>query len=115
MKSINEIRNSDGGSWLNNAKIWLYRGAWQEWEIEKIDMAVPLTTEEADKKRHAIWQSESQKDPAPFYGSDPREFWQRIDARNRDTAGLFNRLGIVSVHGLEVFVNWDTIKHNINF
>jgi len=78
-----------------------------------MDMAIPITSHEAYLKKMAIWQAESQKDPAPVYGSDPREFWQRIEARNLDTAKLFNNLGIVSVHGLEVFVNMATIMQSL--
>jgi len=81
--------------------------------MEKVGMAVPITSNEAYLKKIANWQAESQKDPAPFYGSDNREFWQRIEERNCETARVFNQLGLVSVHGLEVFVNYDTIKHMI--
>jgi len=76
-------------------------------------MAVPITSHEAWLKKYAIWSAESQKDPAPFYGSDDREFWQRIEARNIATAEEYSRLGIVSVHGMECFVNYDTIKDEI--
>lgn len=111
--AIEDLKSAGQDQWLEKTEIWFYRGAWQEWEIEKIDMAVPITKEEIYQKRLAIFQHESQKDPAPFYGNDKREFWQRIESRNRNTAELYKQLGVVSCQALEVFVNYETIKHNI--
>ncbi len=84
--------------------LWYYRGAWQEWAPEQIDMAVPLSPEELLRKRHAVFRHESQKDKAMFPGpSDTREFWQRAEERNKDTAVLFDKLGLPEYHALEAF------------
>jgi len=87
--------------------VWLYRGAWQEWEPHEIDMAVPVSPDELYHKRHAIFRHESQKDRAMFPGPyDRREFWQRAEARNRETATIYDKLGLPEYHGLEAFVRW---------
>lgn len=85
-------------------KVWLYRGAWQEWEPELIDMAVPLSPHEKLKKRLAIFKHQSQKDPALFPGTDSREFWQRAEARNRATADLYDKLGLPEYEAIEAFL-----------
>ena len=91
--------------WAKACEVWLYRGAWQEWEPHEIDMAVPLSTEEVDRKRMAIFKHESQKDRALFPGqTDPREFWQRAEDRNRDTARVYDKLGLPEYEALEGFV-----------
>src|SRR5690606_5923581 len=87
-------------------EVWLYRGAWQEWEPEQIEMAVPLSPEELDRKRVAIFKHESQKDKALFPGTDEREFWQRAEDRNRATAVLYDQLGLAEYEGIEGFVRW---------
>jgi len=88
-------------------EIWLYRGAWQEWTPELIDMAVPLSPEELRKKRFAIFRHESQKDRAMFPGPyDEREFWQRAEQRNIATAAIYNALGLPEYHAIESFVRW---------
>ena len=79
--------------------IWLYRGAWHEWGVEEIEMAVPLSPQELDKKRKAIFMHQSQKDRPPFPGSDDREFWQRAEERNRDTAQGLPRLRVCRIRG----------------
>jgi glucosamine-6-phosphate deaminase len=86
--------------------VWLYRGAWQEWEPERIEMAVPLSPEEVLRKRTAIFKHQSQKDRAMFPGSDEREFWQRAEARNQETAKLYDRLGLAEYAAIEGFVRW---------
>ena len=94
-------------SWANAMDIWLYRGAWQEWGAEEIEMAVPLAPEEVIRKRRAIFKHESQKDTALFPGpNDPREFWQRAEDRNRATAQRFDRLGLAEYEAIEGFVRW---------
>ena len=86
------------------AELWFYRGAWQEWSPEQIDMAVPLSPEEILRKRHAIFRHESQKDKAMFPGPyDSREFWQRAEERSMDTAVLYDHLGLPEYHALEAF------------
>jgi glucosamine-6-phosphate deaminase len=96
-----------GDPWQEQCELWLYRGAWQEWEPEKIEMAVPISPNELMRKRQAIFKHESQKDSAVFPGSDPREFWQRAEDRNRATAALYDRLGLAEYEAIEAFVKWD--------
>ena len=98
-------RVGDAG-WFASCEVWLYRGAWQEWEPEQTDMAVPLSPQELRRKRDAIFRHESQKDKALFPGSDEREFWQRAVQRNRRTAQLYDQLGLAEYEGIEAFVRW---------
>ena len=94
--------------WMRQCKVWLYRGAWQEWGPEEIEMAVPLAPDEVRRKRMAIFKHESQKDMALFPGpSDPREFWQRAEDRNRATAKLYDQLGLAEYEAMEGFVGWN--------
>lgn len=94
--------------WMNECEVWLYRGAWQEWEPHEIDMAVPLSPSEVERKRMAIFKHESQKDKALFPGAwDTREFWQRAEQRNRMTAELFDKLGLAEYEAIEAFLCWD--------
>ncbi|MBX3397049.1 MAG: glucosamine-6-phosphate deaminase [Phycisphaerae bacterium] len=94
-------------NWMKACRVWLYRGAWQEWEPHQIEMAVPLSPDEVDRKRMAIFHHESQKDKALFPGpSDPREFWQRAEDRNAATAAIFDRLGLPEYQAIEAFVEW---------
>ncbi|MBP5322382.1 MAG: glucosamine-6-phosphate deaminase [Bacteroidaceae bacterium] len=90
--------------WAKECHIWLYRGAWQEWELGMIDMAVPLSPDELVKKRHAIFRHLSQKDIVPFPGEDQREFWQRAEERTQHTAKHFDQLGLPEYQAIEVFV-----------
>lgn len=90
-------------SWMSNCRVWLYRGAWQEWDIADVDMVVPLSPSELMKKRRAIFKHQSQKDRPLFPGPDSREFWQRAEARNRSTAELYNQLGMAEYEAMEVF------------
>ncbi len=88
-------------------QVWLYRGAWQEWAIEQIDMVIPLSPDELRKKRYAIFRHESQKDRAMFPGPyDEREFWQRAEQRNMHTADLYDTLGLPEYYALEAFARW---------
>ncbi|MBN1697480.1 MAG: glucosamine-6-phosphate deaminase [Spirochaetales bacterium] len=90
--------------WYRDCTVWLYRGAWQEWEPEHIDMAVPLSPDELMRKRLAIFKHQSQKDLAMFPGPvDKREFWQRAEGRNRATARLYDSLGFAEYEAIEAF------------
>lgn len=91
-------------SWLENCWLWLYRGAWQEWELEKVDMAVPISPDELSAKTRAILKHSSQKDGALFMGEDSREFWQRAEDRNRSTAILYDQLGMAEYEAMELFI-----------
>ncbi|HHV04579.1 MAG: PIG-L family deacetylase [Bacteroidales bacterium] len=89
--------------WINDCRLWLYRGAWQEWDVADVDMAVPLSPEEVIIKRNAIFRHQSQKDPAMFPGNDPREFWKRAEERNHNTAVLYDKLGMAEYQAIEMF------------
>jgi len=89
-------------------KVWLYRGAWQEWDVDMIDMAVPFSKAQLTRKIFAIFKHQSQKDKALFPGPyDDREFWQRAEARNRETAAHYNALGLPEYYAIEAFVQWE--------
>jgi glucosamine-6-phosphate deaminase len=92
--------------WYADCEVWLYRGAWHEWGPHEIEMAVPLSPSEVDRKRIAIFKHQSQKDRALFPGPDMREFWKRAEDRNRDTAQLFDKLGLAEYEAIEGFVQW---------
>ena len=92
-----------GEAWLQNCYVWLYRGAWQEWDINEIDMAVPISPEELLRKRRAIFKHQSQKDRPLFPGNDVREFWQRAEERNRATATAYDKLGLAEYEAMEAF------------
>jgi glucosamine-6-phosphate deaminase len=85
-------------------QLWLYRGAWQEWSVNAATVLVPLSADELRKKIQAIFKHESQKDSAPFPGPDPREFWQRVEERNRGTAELLRSLGLPAYYAMEAYV-----------
>ncbi len=85
-------------------EIWLYRGAWQEWPVAEATWLVPLSQEELRLKIQAIFKHQSQKDSAPFPGTDEREFWQRVESRNKETAALLNRLGLAEYFAMEAYV-----------
>jgi len=85
-------------------EVWLYRGAWQEWSVADASWLVPLSQEELRLKIQAIFKHQSQKDSAPFPGADDREFWQRVEARNKDTAALLDRLGLAEYFAMEAYV-----------
>ena len=90
--------------WVKECRLWLYRGAWQEWDLDMVDMAVPLSPDEVIQKRHASYRHLSQKDIVPFPGEDKREFWQRAEERNQNTARLYDKLGMAEYQAIEVFV-----------
>ncbi len=96
--------------WSGELEAWLYRGAWGEWPLPEVDMAVPLSPGEVLRKRRAIFQHETQKDRAMFPGEDRREFWQRAEARNKETAAAFNRLGLAEYEAIETFARWDVSR-----
>ena len=104
-KAIRIVRAA-GDEWLNNCYLWLYRGAWQEWDVEDIEMAVPISPSELMKKRKAIFKHQSQKDSPVFPGEDKREFWQRSEERNRETAKIYDKLGLTEYEAIEAFVRY---------
>ena len=93
-------------SWINECWLWLYKGAWQEWDITEIEMAIPMSPDQVVKKRNGIFIHQSQKDSVPFQGSDSREFWQRAEERNANTAQLYAQLGLTQYAAMEAFVRW---------
>ncbi len=109
-RALDTVEDDD---WYHGCEAWLYRGAWQEWEPEQVDMAVPLSPEELDRKRHAIFKHESQKDKALFPGHDEREFWQRAETRNQNTAKLYDQLGFAEYEGIEAFVRWEKQQNGV--
>jgi glucosamine-6-phosphate deaminase len=96
--------------WFNDCRIWMYRGAWMEWEIDHIEMAVPLSPEELRQKRNAILRHQSQMESAPFLGDDERLFWQRSEERNRATADMYWKLGLASYEAIEAFVEYKPVQ-----
>ncbi len=103
MEALDQLRE-EGNPWMEDLHVWLYRGAWMEWELGRVDMAVPLSPDEVVKKRHAIFRHLSQKDIVPFPGEDPREFWQRAEERTSNTARLYDQLGMAEYQAIEVFL-----------
>ncbi|MBE6252203.1 MAG: glucosamine-6-phosphate deaminase [Bacteroidales bacterium] len=99
-----EQLKAEGNDWIKETHVWLYRGAWMEWELGRVDMAVPLSPDEVIMKRHAIFRHLSQKDIVPFPGEDPREFWQRAEERTQNTARLYDQLGMAEYQAIEVFL-----------
>jgi len=89
--------------YMKDCWVWLYRGAWQEWEAYEIEMAVPLSPDQVLKKRHAIFYHQSQKDGVMYQGDDSREFWVRVEDRNRSTAIKYNNLGLADYAAIEAF------------
>ena len=103
LAAIDLVKEND---WFKDCRVWMYRGAWMEWEIDHIEMAVPLSPEELRQKRNAILRHQSQMESAPFLGDDERLFWQRSEDRNRATADLYCRLGLASYEAIEAFVEY---------
>jgi glucosamine-6-phosphate deaminase len=95
-----------GDDWVKDCWVWMYKGAWQEWDISEIEMAIPMSPDQVLKKRFGIFIHQSQKDMVPFQGSDAREFWQRAEERNNNTAKLYAQLGLTQYAALEAFVRW---------
>ncbi len=92
--------------WLADCWLWLYKGAWQEWDITEIEMAIPMSPDQVVKKRNGIFIHQSQKDTIPFQGTDDREFWERAEERNSNTALLYAQLGLTQYAAMEAFVRW---------
>uniref|UniRef100_UPI00386E62F3 glucosamine-6-phosphate deaminase n=1 Tax=Polaribacter sp. Asnod1-A03 TaxID=3160581 RepID=UPI00386E62F3 len=91
---------------MDDCWVWLYRGAWQEWGVDEIEMAVPMGPDQVLEKRKAIFKHQSQKDGVVFQGTDSREFWQRAEDRNKETAELYDQLGLSHYAAMEAFVRW---------
>jgi len=106
MAIIEALKNLKNEEWLDDCRLWLYRGAWQEWDIAEVDMAVPLSPEESRIKRMAIFKHQSQKDRPLFPGADPREFWQRAEERNIATAVRYDKLGMAEYQAIELFLRY---------
>jgi glucosamine-6-phosphate deaminase len=104
-ESIKRLKTK-GEVWLNDCRVWLYKGAWQEWDIADIEMAIPMSPDQVMKKRYGIFIHQSQKDMVPFQGSDSREFWQRAEERNANTANMYSSLGLTRYAAMEAFVRW---------
>ena len=85
-------------------EVWLYRGAWQEWPVTEATWLVPMSQEELRLKIQAIFKHQSQKDSMPFPGQDDREFWQRVEQRNKDTAAILDQLGLAEYFAMEAYV-----------
>ncbi len=103
---IDAFKRLNKESWVKNCWLWLYRGAWHEFAIDEIEMTVPLSPEELIKKRRAIYAHQSQKDQPPFPGEDQREFWQRSEDRNKQTAQIYRNLGFAEYEAMEAFKRW---------
>ncbi len=107
LAAIDEVKDEP---WMEDCRIWMYRGAWAEWEIDHIEMAVPISPEELRFKRNSILKHQSQMENAPFLGDDDRLFWQRAEDRNRATAKLYQDLGLASYEAIEAFVEYKPIR-----
>ncbi len=103
MKAVVNLKDED---WMQDCWVWLYRGAWHEWDVEEIEMAVPISPEELLRKRRAIFKHQSQKDNVMFQGADKREFWERAENRNQSTAQIYDKLGLAEYEAIEAFVRW---------
>ncbi|MFA4867592.1 MAG: glucosamine-6-phosphate deaminase [Pedobacter sp.] len=104
LEALKRLRKTE--DWVKDCWLWMYRGAWQEFETHEIEMAVPLSPQEVERKKMAIFKHQSQKDTAVFPGDDPREFWQRAEDRNRETAQAYDSLGLAEYEAMEAFVRY---------
>ena len=104
LEALKRLKNTE--EWIEDCWLWLYRGAWHEFEIDEIEMAVPLSPKEVLRKRQAIFKHQSQKDIPVFPGDDAREFWVRAEDRTRETAKAYNDLGLAEYEAIEAFVRW---------
>ncbi len=111
--TLQAIERLKGEDWVKDCWLWLYRGAWHEWRMDQIEMAVPLSPAELMRKRKAIFMHQSQKDRPPFPGSDEREFWQRAEDRNRETAQQYHNVGLANYEAIEAFVRWKFDRRSI--
>jgi len=102
--ALRKLRETE--DWVKDCWVWMYRGAWKEFETYEIEMAVPLSPQEVLRKRNAIFKHQSQKDRAVFPGDDAREFWVRAEDRNRETAQAYDRLGLAEYQAMEAFVRY---------
>lgn len=109
LAAIDELKDED---WMKDCRVWMYRGAWAEWEIDHIEMAVPISPEQLRLKRNSILKHQSQMENAPFLGDDDRLFWQRAEERNRATAQLYHNLGLASYEAMEAFVEYKPLHDN---
>jgi glucosamine-6-phosphate deaminase len=107
LAAIHELKDEE---WMKDCRIWMYRGAWAEWEIDHIEMAVPVSPEELRRKRNSILKHQSQMESAPFLGNDERLFWQRAEDRNHATAELYRNLGLASYEAIEAFVEYKLLN-----
>jgi glucosamine-6-phosphate deaminase len=105
VEALNRLRAANE-PWIKDCWLWLYKGAWQEWDITEIEMAVPMSPDQVVRKRNGIFIHQSQKDSIPFQGTDDREFWQRAEERNSNTAKLYAQLGLTQYAAVEAFVRW---------
>jgi len=105
LNALRKLKQTE--SWVKDCRLWMYRGAWQEFAIHEIEMAVPLSPAEVLRKRYAIFKHQSQKDRAVFPGEDAREFWVRAEDRNRETAESYDRLGLAQYAAIEAFKRFD--------
>lgn len=103
LESLKQVKENKE-KWVSDCWLWLYKGAWQEWNIEEIEMGIPMSPDQVLKKRYGIFIHQSQKDMVPFQGSDAREFWQRAEERNAKTANLYAQLGLTHYAAMEAFV-----------
>jgi glucosamine-6-phosphate deaminase len=110
LEALKRLKKEAAGSanyeWINDCWLWLYKGAWQEWNLEEIEMAIPMSPDQVLKKRFGIFIHQSQKDMVPFQGDDSREFWQRAEERNANTANLYAELGLTHYAAMEAFVRF---------
>jgi len=105
LAALKRIRK-EKDEWIKDCWLWLYKGAWEEWDITEIEMAVPMSPDQVMQKRLGIFIHQSQKDVVPFQGTDLREFWQRAEDRNANTADLYDRLGLQKYAAMEAFVRY---------
>jgi len=106
LEALKRLAASQSDEWIKDCWLWLYRGAWHEYPIHEIEMAIPLSPQEVKRKRLAIFKHQSQKDVPVFPGDDPREFWVRAEDRTRETAELYHKLGLADYEAIEAFVRW---------
>ena len=104
---LEALKRVKSKSYMKDCWFWLYRGAWQEWQLDEIDMAVPMSPDQVLEKRLGIFTHQSQKDGVVFQGTDSREFWKRAEDRNKETAELYKQIGLSSYAAMEAFVRWD--------
>lgn len=102
-ESVKKLKSK---KFMKDCWVWLYRGAWQEWNADEIEMVVPMSPDQVIEKRYGIFKHQSQKDGVVFQGGDAREFWQRAEERNKETSDLYHDLGMARYAAMEAFVRW---------